>query len=164
MVQVFKDPQFILINNYGQDTSQLARWLVSKDQSLFVASLLISFPSCILLDPIFLEPPPMDSSQEDSSHQHDQVSRTPTHSSKMPFLNGFRRKPKRSLSLRSMLTPEKPVGEAPGFWQGMKAILFGSCMFDIRYRLLFSSNSYMSNRVEYFADLYSSIGMFHITA
>ncbi|PAV16682.1 Calcium proton exchanger [Pyrrhoderma noxium] len=86
-----------------------------------MAKTLVSSP-----DPIFLEPPPMDSSQEDSSHQHDQASRTPTHSSKMPFLNGFRRKPKRSLSLRSMLTPEKPVGEAPGFWQGMKTILFGS--------------------------------------
>ena len=25
------------------------------------------------------------------------------------------------------LKPEKPVGDAPGFWQGLKAIIFASC-------------------------------------
>ena len=64
---------------------------------------------------------------EDTAHyaQH-APSRSNTEKSSNNLLSRFR-KPWRKDSVKLMLQPPRPVGDAPGFTQGLKAIVFSSC-------------------------------------
>lgn len=90
---------------------------------------------------------PVTPSLSEGAPIHQDAARPPTANLVSPlfgFKNAHRRSSKgktRKPSIMSNFVPEKPVGEAPVFWQGLKAIVFASCEvlrhFDVGSELTF---------------------------